>query len=155
MKFKHLLLLLAALLISSCGGGYRTDFPPPTGKETYREILPADVGGAAVEVAQLQLDAGHYHGAKATYGAKASIVILEVKDQDSLDKYVNEMVKTELEKYNNRMSGKFNGVWSLRGTGNPGRIYGWQNRSWFFLIQAADDQLFDEVVSKLPYISKK
>lgn len=155
MAFKHLLLLPAALLITSCGGGYRTDFPPPTGKETYREILPADVGGASGQVAQLQLDAEHYHGAKATYGTNASITILQVKDQDSLDKYVNDTVKTELEKYNNRVSGKFNGVWSLRGSGTPGRIHGWQNKGWFFLIQAANDQLFDEVVSKLPYISKK
>ena len=33
------------LLLHACSSGYDTDLPPPTGKETYAEVMPASVGG--------------------------------------------------------------------------------------------------------------
>ncbi|WP_138088227.1 hypothetical protein [Phragmitibacter flavus] len=143
------------MFLTSCGGGYKTDVPPPSGKETYKEILPAEIGGVAVDGKKLELDASRYQGVAASYGAGAKLTVLQCKDQAALDEYVKGTVVPGLEEFGSRSSGKFNGVWSLKGSGKTGRIYGWQNGNWLFVIQASNDELFDEVVDKFAYISKE
>ncbi len=144
-----------AVLLSSCGQSYNTAYPPPKNETTYKEILPEEIGGEAVSGEQLPLDPASYRGLKATYGTGASITVLQCKDQDAMDRYLKDTVVPSLEGYGSRSSGKFNGVWSVRGKGANGRIQGWQNQSWFFLIEASNDKLFDEAVEKFPYISRK
>ncbi len=144
-----------AFILTACGGGYNTDFPPPTGKEKLRELVPAEIGGVAVAAEKLELDAAEYFGTKSSYGTGASITIVQCKTQDGLDKYVKETVVPSLESYGTRSSGKFNGVWSLKASGKNGRVHGWQNQNWLFVISASSDALFDEVVDKFAYIDKK
>ncbi|MDP4997079.1 MAG: hypothetical protein NWQ16_12740 [Akkermansiaceae bacterium] len=147
---------IAATLLASCGdGGYETGFSPPTGDEKYSEIFPDQVSGTPADIQLLELDGKLYKGAVATYGTGVSVTALLCKDQDALDDYVKTTGVPKLENYNNRSSAKVNGVWRFRGNGSTGRIYGWQNGAWVFSIEATDDTLFDEAVSKFPYISKK
>ncbi|MEP2777382.1 MAG: hypothetical protein ABJQ29_00900 [Luteolibacter sp.] len=147
---------IAATFLASCGdGGYETGFSPPTGDEKYSEIFPDQVGGASAEIQPLDLDNQLYKGAIASYGTGVSVIALLCKDQDALDDYVKTTGVPKLEDYNSRSSAKVNGVWRFRGNGSKGRTYGWQNGAWVFVIAATDDTLFDEAVSKFPYISKK
>lgn len=146
--------VVSLLLLSACGSGYNTDVPPPTGKETYAEVMPPSIGGEVAEIQPLPLDKKRYHGARAKYGTAASLEIVEVRSPADLDSYVNEHIKPRLDGYSNRVSGKFNGVWSLRGSGKTGRLQGWQNRNWLFVIEASNDQLFEEVVDRFAFISR-
>jgi len=148
--------LALALALSACGGGgYDTAIAPPTGEETYAATFPTEIGGTAAEISRLELDPALYGGATATYGSGASLTILRVQTEEAMDAYVNDRLLPRLESYSTRSSGKFNGAWSLRGKGKNGRLYGWQNRAWLFVIEAANDAIFDEAVEKHPYISKK
>ncbi len=147
-------LIVALFLMSGCTSGYDTNFPPPTGKETYTQVMPISIGGKAVEIQPLPLDESRYHGARAQYGNAASVEIVEVRSATDLDAYVSEHIKPRLDGYSNRVSGKFNGTWSLRGSGKTGRLHAWQNRNWLFVIQASNDKLFEEVVDHFAYISR-
>jgi hypothetical protein len=147
---------LAAVFLASCGdGGYNTEFAPPAGDEKYGDIFPKEVGGVAAKIEPLSLDAARYEGAIASYGTGARVVIVQTKDEAALDEYVKGTAVPKLESYGSRSSGKMNGVWKFRGSGDKGRLYGWQNGSWVFAVEASNDTLFDEAVSKFPYISKK
>lgn len=148
------LVLVLLLLLQACSSGYNTELPPPTGDETYAEVMPASIGGQAAEIQPLPLDKKRYHGARARYGTAASVEIVEVRSAADVDAYVGEHIKPRLDGYSNRVSGKFNGVWSLRGSGKSGRLQGWQNRNWLFVIEASNDQLFEEVVDRFTYISR-
>lgn len=148
------LALLAILALAACSSGYRVDFPPPSGRETYAEVLPGSIGGAALAVTPMQVDSERYRGARAEYGDAASIEILQTRSDGDIDAYVDAAVKQRLQRYKTRMSGKFNGVWELRAHGAEGRLYAWQNQRWLFVIEARSDELFDEVVDKFAYIAK-
>ena len=145
-----------ALLLSlhACSSGYDTDLPPPTGKETYAEVMPASIAGQAAVIQQLPLDKKHYNGALARYGNVASVEVVEVRSAADLDAYVNEHIKPRLDGYSSRVSGKFNDVWSLRGSGKSGRLHSWQNGHWLFLIEATSDESFEEVVDHFAYIKR-
>ena len=149
-----LLPILLCLNLGACGSGYNTDFPPPNGKETYAEVLPPSLGGEAMAIQPLQLDAKRFHGARAHYGDAVSVEIVEVRSAADLDAFVEENIKPRLASYSNRVSGKFNGVWSLRGRGASGRLHAWQNHNWLFVIEAANDGLFEEAVDRFAYISR-
>ena len=142
------------LLLGACASGYKTDFPPPNGKETYAEVMPPSLGGQAMAIEPLQLDAQHFHGARARYGDAVSVEIVEVRSAADLNAYVEQHIKPRLARYSNRVSGKFNGVWSLRGSGRSGRLHAWQNHNWMFVIEATDDALFEETVDHFAYISR-
>lgn len=146
---------ISLLTLATRGDGYRTDLPPPTGKETYAQVMPASIGGESMEIEPLLLDGDRYHGARARYGQGATIEIVQANSVSDLDAYVVERVKARLDRYPNRASAKINGRWSLRGSGESGRLHGWQNRNWLFVIEAANDDLFDEVVDRFAYISRR
>jgi len=140
--------------LASRDAGYRTDVPPPTGKETYAQVMPASIGEEPMEIQPLPLDGDRLHGARARYGSRASIEIVQARSPDHLDAYVAEHVRPRLEGYESRASAKINGRWSLRGNGDDGRLYGWQNQNWLFVIEAASDELFDEAVDRFAYIRR-
>ncbi len=146
--------LLASLALVACSSSYKVDFPPPSGKETYAEVLPDSIGGAALAVTPLQVDSARYRGARAEYGDAASIEILQTRNNGDIDAYVDAAVKQRLQRYKTRISGKFNGVWELRAHDAGGRLYAWQNQQWLFVIEARSDELFDEVVDKFAYIAE-
>lgn len=151
---------MVAIPMFAGGADYNTDFSPPSGIDAI--AWPDTIGGSAVEVqglepaqlAEMRLVGSGLFGATARYGQNASVTVIQTGNQDLLDAYV-ETVRPRLEGYSNRSSGKLNGAWWIRGSGTPGRLYGWQRQNWFYLVQAANDDLFDEVVEKLPYISGK
>ena len=143
------------LLLQVCSSGYDIDVAPPTGKETYAEVMPASVGGQAVEVQPLLLDERRYHGARGRYGNRASVEIIEVRSLGDLDSYVNEHIKPRLDGYPDRVSGKFNGVWSLRGRSKTGRFHGWQNHHWLFVIEASDEAAFEEAISRFRFVRRR
>lgn len=146
--------MLLCLLLGACGG-YNTDLPPPNGKETYAEVLPPSLGGQTMAIQHMQLDAARFHGARAHYGDAVSVEIVEVRSATDLDTYVRQNIKPRLAKYPNRSSGKFNGVWSLRGSGATGRMHAWQNHNWLFVIEATNDALFEETVDHFAYINRR
>jgi hypothetical protein len=134
--------------------GYRTDFPPPTGTETYAQVLPASIGGEPMAIRPLQLGE-RYRGARAEYGGAAAIEIVQVANQADLDRYVRSRVRPRLDVYGQRASGKVDGIWALSGRGDAGRLYGWQNQQWLFVIEARSDALFEEAVDRFAYISRR
>lgn len=134
--------------------GFRTDIAPPTGKETYAQVMPVSIGDEPVEIQPLPLDGDRYHGARARYGNRAAIDIVQARSPDLLDAYVADHLRPRLERYGTRASAKINGRWSLRGNGDSGRLFGWQNQNWLFVIEAANDQLFHEAVDRFAYISR-
>lgn len=148
-------LIVPFLLMHACTSSYNTDVPPPTGKETYAQVMPTSIGGQAVEMRPLPLDKSRYHGARAQYGGAARVEIIEVLSRTDLDAYVSEHIKPRLDGYSNRVSGKFNGAWSLRASGKTGRLHAWQNHNWLFVIEASNDKLFDEVVDHFAYIRRR
>ena len=148
------LALLLPLLLQGCGSGYSTDFPPPSGNETYAEVMPASIGDQAAVILPLPLDKNRYNGARARYGSLASVEIIKVRSAEDMDAYVKEHIKPRLDGYTHRVSGKFNGVWSLRGNDKFGRLQSWQNHNWLFLIEATSDESFEEVVENFAYIQR-
>ncbi len=155
MTIRHFLLAILTFVLSACGPSYRTDFPPPLDTQTYQEIVPGELGGASVVMTPLELDPAQYKGVEAKYGQGASLLLLQCKDQEALDTFVKETLVPELEAYSSQMSGKVNGQWSFKASGEMGRTQGWQNQHWFFVIRAANDDLFEEMVEKFSFIQKK
>jgi|GEM_PF-7026709 len=152
---KLILTCSTVALLTSCGDNYEINFPPPKPEVTYREILPVEVGGNPVKGQALSLDQKQYKGIMAVYGTDASLILVQCKDQDAMDSYVKNTVLPRLEDFGSRSSAKIKGVWGLKASGKMGRVYGWQNSNWLFIIQAANDKIFDEAVSKFAFISKK
>ena len=91
-------------------------------------------------------------GATARYGEGTSITVVNTADQAALDAHVATIVD-RLKAYGSRSSGKLNGAWWVRASGTPGRIYAWQNGTWFYSIEAVSDEAFAEIVAAFPYIS--
>lgn len=146
--------LALLLVLQGCASGYNTDLPPPAGDETYADVMPDSIGGQAAVILPLPLDKNRYIGARARYGNAASVEIIKVRSVEDLDAYVKEHIKPRLDGYTNRVSGKFNGVWSLRGNDKFGRLQSWQNHNWLFLIEASSDESFEEVVDHFAYINR-
>lgn len=156
MKYRNLLLFSAAIFLTACGGGYKTEFPPPTGEEKYTDIVPGEVAGIPMEGKLLELNADQYHGATFTYGEKATLLMVQCANEELLDAYMKDSIVPQIDEgYSSRVSGKFNGRWSARASGASGRFQAWQNGAYLFVIKAANDEVFDEIVGKFPYIAKK
>ena len=130
-----------------------TRVPPPSGHETYRELLPERIGGEAAVIRALPFAHGVL-GASASYGFDASIDIVLATQAADLDAFVKDHVATRLEHYEDRASGKVDGAWSLHGHGRDGRLYGWQNHRWLFVIEARTEAVFDEVVDRFAFIER-
>jgi len=151
---------IVVLTMFAGGTDYNTDFAAPNALDAV--TWPEAIGGSAAELqgldpaqlAEMQLVGSGLFGLTARYGQVASVTVIQTGNQDLLDAYV-ETVKPRLENYSNRSSGKLNGAWWIKASGASGRIYGWQKQNWFYLIQTANDDLFDEVVEKFPYITSK
>jgi len=100
------------------------------------------------------LDEGRYHGVRARYGEVATVEIVQVHALGDVDGYIERHLAPRLERYRHRASGKVDDRWQSRASG-PGRLYGWQNGNWLFVIEATDDRLFDEAVDGFAYIRRK
>lgn len=131
--------------------GYDIDVPPPSGRETYSEAFPADIGGLEVRISALPFDASGYRGAVARYGELARIEIVGTDDLADLDEHVRRHVRPLLVAYRHHSAAKVDGGWLLQGHGN-GRLYAWQNENWLFLIESRSDVAFDEVVQRFAWI---
>lgn len=147
--------IVLAIVVSALShrDGLVTDLPPPTGKETYGQVMPASIGGEPAVIRPLQIGES-LHGARAEYGTGATIEIIQATALADLDGFVDRELKPRLDAYESRVSGKFDGVWSVRGQGRTGRLYGWQNRQWLFVIEARTQALFDEVVDRFAFIER-
>lgn len=141
---------IAALVMFAGGKNYNTDFPPPSVLE--EKTWPQSIGGETRQLQTLQFAQGAVKGGLARYGRRASIIIVSAKDQAALDAYV-ETIRSRLDAYSSRSSGKLNGAWWVKGSGGRGRIYAWQKQNWFYSVEAANDALFDEVVEKFAFIA--
>lgn len=145
--------LIAALIIAalSVRGGYITDLPPPSGRETYAEVMPARVAGLDAQISAWPPDSTVLRGARARYGTQAKLEIVHAGSVAALDAYVEQQVRPRLADYARRIDGRVDGRWQLHGRGE-GRLFAWQNDTWLFLIQAQSDEVFDEVVERFAYI---
>jgi len=135
------------------GGGYVTDFPPPNGRETYAEVMPARIAGFDAQITALPVDGGRYRGARARYGDLAKVDIVQTDTPGDLDAYVADYIRPRLAAYDRRVDGKVDGLWRLQGSGE-GRLYAWQNGRWLFLIEARSNAAFDEVVHQFAFIRR-
>ena len=59
---------------------------------------------------------------RARHGNAASVELIKVRSAEDLDACVNDQIKPRLDGDTNRVSGNFNGVWSLRGNDKFGRM---------------------------------
>ncbi|MEM5474274.1 hypothetical protein WNZ14_21300 [Hoeflea sp. AS60] len=141
-------------LVNFAGGkSYNTDFVPPSGlnEQTWPELI----GGMPRQLQKLDFANGSVKGGVARYGQGAAIVIVSAADQAALDAFVETSVRPDLEIYGSKSSGKLNGAWWVKATGNPGRLYAWQKQNWFYSVQTANDDLFDEAVKKFAFIASE
>ena len=143
---------IAAMVLFAGGPSYKTDLPPPASLDAV--VWPPAVGGQAADIQPLQasLSGTALTGATARYGEGTSITVVNTADQAALDAHVATIVD-RLKVYGSRSSGKLNGAWWVRASGTPGRIYAWQNGTWFYSIEAVSDEAFAEIVAAFPYIS--
>lgn len=133
---------------------FNIDLPSPTGRETYAQVMPASIGGQSMTIHPLPDDAHRFHGIRAEYGIGAAIEIGQAQSQQDLDSHVDTQLRQRLAAYASRHSGKIEGRWRLSGSGEQGRFFGWQNDTWLFVIEASDQQLFDEIVEKFAFIDR-
>lgn len=155
---RQFLPMLAAVLVVACSpgsAGYDTDLPPPSGRETFVQVLPAAVSGYLREVEAVDLDGGRYRGARARYGAVATVEIVLSRQPADIDPYVQQHLRPRLQRYLWRFAGKVDGRWGLRGDGPSGRFHGWQNQNWLFVIQAENVAAFNEVVDQFAFIERR
>lgn len=138
--------------------GYDTDLPPPTGRETYIEVIPVRIGGEHAQIQPLAVSGVRWRGARAVYGDRASIEIVQAKTLHDLDDYVRVHVQPRLLDYPDRDAGKRGSRWLLTGTESGvggGRIHAWQNGIWLFVVEARSQGLFDEVVEQFAFIRRR
>ena len=142
-----------ALALRSDEERFDTALPPPSGRETYRELLPAQIGGEPAVIRTLP-DAHGVLGARAIYGMQASIDIVLAPRAADLDAFVREHLLPRLAAYETRASGAQDGAWALHGRGSAGRLLGWQNHHWLFVIEARSETSFDEAVDRFAFIER-
>lgn len=133
---------------------YDTDMAPPTGRETYAEVMPARIGGEHAQIQALLLEDGRYRGARAVYGDRASVEILQARTLHDLDEYVAQHVRPRLLVYSEHTADKTGSRWLLTGAAN-GRLHAWQNGTWLFVIEAQSDALFEEAVDQFAFIRRR
>ncbi len=142
-----------ALAPRSDEGMFNTALPPPSGRETYRDLLPERIGGEPAVIRTLPDDTAVL-GARAIYGTQVSIDVVLAPSAADLDAFVREYLLPRLAAYGTRASGTHDGVWTLRGRSRAGRLYGWQNDRWLFVIEARSEALFDEAVDRFAFIER-
>lgn len=153
-------IVLAAFVLAGVALALRTDeeafhtaLPPPSGRETYRALLPERIGGEPAVIRTLR-DGNGVLGARAIYGMQASIDIVLAPRAADLDAFVHEHLLPRLTMYETRASSAHDGAWALRGRGRAGRLLGWQNHRWLFVIEARSEAAFDEAVDRFAFIER-
>jgi hypothetical protein len=153
-------LVLAAFVLAGMALALRSDeevfntvLQPPSGRETYRELLPGQIGGEPAVIRTLP-DGNGVLGARAIYGTQASIDIVLAPRASDLDAFVREHLLPRLAAYETRASGAHDGTWALYGRGSAGRLHGWQNHAWLFVIEARSETLFNEAVDRFAFIER-
>lgn len=139
----------------SSSDAFDIDVPPPTGRETYAEVLPAQLGGADADIETLQLVGGRLHGIRASYAGKVLIEIVQSPVAADLDGYADNLLRRQLAAYGTVFGGKTQGRWLLTVAGGGGRALAWQNRDWMFLLAGSDQAAFDEAVEKFAFIGRR
>lgn len=130
------------------------DLPPPSGRWTYAEVMPARIAGFDAEITTLPLDDARYRGARARYGGLSKVEIVQADASGDLDAYVADHVRPRLAAYGRRSDGKVEGRWLAEGRGD-GCLHARQNGNWLFLIEARSDAMFDEAVERFAYIRRR
>lgn len=150
-----LLMLLSGMLACQARRvDFDVDLPPPTGHETYAEVLPAQIGGSDAAIEDLQLLGGRLRGVRASYGSRAVIEIMQSPVAADLDVYATGPMRERLASFGTASGGKTGGRWLLSVAGNGGQALAWQNRDWLFLLAGSDQAAFDEAIDKFAYIRR-
>ncbi len=133
------------------------NLPPPSGQETYAEVLPGRIAGIDAAISAWPSEDGKVRGARARYGDRATVEIVRSEGAEALDKHVQAQVQPRLSGYKRNTGGKKAGRWRLCGhqIQGGGRLYAWQSGDWMFVIEAASDEVFDEVVDRFAYIRRR
>lgn len=151
-----LVVLLLIQAIPERSQHYDTYVPVPTGRETYAEVTPVTVAGIEREFEALPGRNGGIRGTRIRYGDAARIDIARLPSQALLDRYVIDEVEPRLVRYERRTSDHGAGGWRIEGSDAAGgRLYGWQNQNWLFVIEAVSQTAFDEVVDQFTYIRRR
>ena len=136
------------------GDDLDTDFPPPRGSESYRDLLPARIAGNPASI-RILVSSPQLFGARADYGMDATIDIVFATVATDFDAFVRERIRPRLDAYEDRASEQLDGTWRLRGRGRSGRLHAWQNHRWLFVIEARSEAAFDEAVDRFAYIARR
>lgn len=145
----------ATLVMPARAPRYDIDVPPPDGSETYAEVLPMVIAGERRRLQVMVSGSADVHGARAEYGGRAVIDVVHAPSPGALDAFVRQSLESRLVAYHRRRIGRASGAWELHGQGDKGRFYGWQNRDWLFVIEASDDEAFEEAVDGFAYIRRE
>ena len=134
---------------------YDIDVAPPHGRETYAEVLPATIAGYPRALRVIATGSPDVHGARADYGGRVVIDVVHAPSPGALDAFVRRSLEPRLAGYERRSSSHASGTWELQGHGGDGRLHGWQNRDWLFVIEATDDEAFEEAVDRFAFIRRE
>lgn len=147
-----LALPLALTLGLRAGPGNRWDtaLPPPSGRETHAEVMPARIAGVDARISTWT-ETGRYRGVRARYGERTTVAIIQAASSDDAAAWLASHVQPRLANWPRHARGGPATAHWLHGWGD-GRLYAWQNGTWLFLIEADSDAAFDQIVARFAYI---
>lgn len=148
-------LLVLLVVLRGTAPIYDTRLPPPTGRETYAEVTPVAVAGAERAFEPIAGLGDGAQGARVRYGDKALLEIARLPSQHAIDRYVATELQPRLQRYEWHDSHRAIDGWQFRADGAIGRLYGWQNQDWLFVIEAVSEAVLNEIVDQFAYIRRR
>jgi len=143
--------ILLSIVFGSRDPRYITDTSPPTGRETYAEVMPATVAGQPRLLHHLPAGEPRYRAVRATYGAHASLDIVQSREGADWVAYIEAHIVPRLAAFKpiQRRDGT---RWRWHGRNGEARILAWRSGDWLFVIEAVDQDTFDELTHQFRFV---
>ncbi len=132
---------------------FLVDLPPPTGRETIAEVLPAQIAGRDADIRTEEMAGGRLRVVRASYGEHGMIEIVRSPVLADLSTYLADHVRPDLERLGMPLRLASDGAF-VSAKGDRGRALAWQNRGWLFVVVAESHEAFDEMVDRFAFIDR-
>lgn len=152
MKIKnYLLLFLLSFLVYSCSISpeYNLNFNPPANDAKPIDIFPESIG-----LYNAKVENPAYGGTKVFYGKNMSIYVGRLSNKAEAIAFFKKYLLIDFKSCPNNFSGNVNGQYFARGKSENTKLFGWVNQNYVFVIGAANEAEFNQIVINFKYISK-
>ena len=141
------------LFVTSCGGGYNTEFPPPSEKAKLDEVFPMNIEGLEADIQPIKDTEGAV-SYKASYGENIIISVMQFKNKKEADEFFKSEIVPVFDKMSSHSRAQVNGKWFAKGTDGSTEHYSWVNNNWIFGMYGKDKKHFANAVKAFKYISE-